>query len=148
MNEARRPASTYLGGKVWKQTLAWVEPPTPPNAPTLKRLLLPQGELAQFYDGADGIRCLACIELRAGTVRGNHYHKVKAEYVYVIRGRVELIVEEVVSTGRVAILLETGDLAFIETGVAHALRVIEPGHAIEFSPAPFDPVDIHRVTLV
>src|SRR5262245_47891745 len=127
MSEAPMTASTWLEGKVWKQTLGLVQPPTPSDAPALKRLLLPQGELAQFYDGAEGIRYLACIELRPGTARGNHYHKVKAEYVYVIRGKVELIVEEVGSGGRVGIALETGDLAFIQTGVAHALRVIEPG---------------------
>src|SRR5436305_702140 len=79
-----------LGGKVRKQALAVVQPPSVAESPTLKRLMLPQGELAQFYDGDEGIRYIAQIELQAGSVRGNHYHKAKEEWVYLISGEVNL----------------------------------------------------------
>lgn len=139
---------TLLGGKVTKRALAIVHPPSVPESGTLKRLLLPQGELAQFYDGEDGIRYIAQIELQAGSVRGNHYHKVKEEWVYLITGEVNLILQDLESKARENVLLAAGDLVFIKTGVVHALQVMKSGQAIEFSTARFDPADIYREKLV
>jgi len=139
---------TLLGGKVRKQTLPIVQPPSSPESHMLKRLMLPQGELAQFYDGEEGIRYIAEIELQAGSVRGNHYHKAKEEWIYLISGEVTLIVEELVSKARESTLLMAGDLVFIQTEVVHALQVTKSGQAIEFSTARFDPADIHRHKLV
>jgi quercetin dioxygenase-like cupin family protein len=139
---------TLLGGKVKKQALPMVQPPSGLESPTLKRLMLPQGELAQFYDGEEGIRYIAQIELPAGGIRGNHYHKLKEEWVYLISGDVNLIVEDLASKARESTLLVAGDLAFITTGVVHALQVTKSGQAIEFSSARFDPADIYRHKLV
>ena len=114
----------------------------------LKRLLLPQGELAQFYDGDEPMRYLAYIELRPGFVRGNHYHKVKEEWIYLIEGQVTLLLEDVESKEKASVSIESGDLIFIPTEIAHALQIAEPGQAIEFSKARFDATDIHRFQLV
>src|SRR5689334_3706058 len=134
---------SLLGGKVRKQALAVVQSPSGPDSPTLKRLMLPQGELAQFYDGDEGIRYIAQIELQAGSVRGNHYHKVKEEWIYLMSGEVNLIVEDLETKARESTFLVTGDLAFVKTGVVHALQVTKSGQAIEFSAARFDPADIY-----
>jgi mannose-6-phosphate isomerase-like protein (cupin superfamily) len=135
--------SNFLSGKVLKHSLPIVQLPSDPDVPLLKRLLLPQGELAQFYDGEDPIRYLACIELRAGAVRGNHYHKIKAEWIYLVQGEVTLVVESVESGARERLPLKAGDLAFVSPGIAHALRTLQAGVAIEFSQARFDAADIH-----
>ena len=137
-----------LGGKVIKRTLPCLPGPSGPDAPTLKRLVLPQGELAQFYDDDAGIKYMAVIELRPGQPRGNHYHKIKREFIYVLDGKMELIVENIGNQQRASILLESGDLAVIETLIAHVLRPLEVGRAIEFSPARFDVADIQRYPLV
>ena len=139
--------STFLSGKVLKRSLPVLQLPLGPDAPALKRLLLPQGELAQFYDADEGIRYLAFLELLPGQVRGNHYHKVKEELVYVIRGEVLLSVADVDSKAHASVALQAGDLAVIQTGIAHALRTVEPGQAIEFSSSRFDPADIHQFAL-
>src|ERR1700759_4391086 len=106
---------TLLDGKVRKQTLAKVSVPADPASSNLKRLMLPQGELAQFYDGEVGIRYIAQIELQEGTVRGNHYHKAKEEWVYMLGGEVDLVVEDLESRIRENVLLAGGDLVFIQT---------------------------------
>jgi len=137
-----------LGGKVRKQALAVVQPSSNPQSPTLKRLMLPQGELAQFYDGEEGIRYIAQIELQAGSLRGNHYHRIKQEWIYIMSGEVTIIVQDLESGTRETALLRSGDLAFIQTGVVHTLQVIKSGQAIEFSTARFDPADIYRQKLV
>ena|SRR5215471_14956000 len=139
--------STFLDGNVRKWSLPELELPLPPDTPTVKRLLLPQGELAQFYDGNEGIHYLAFIELRGGNARGNHYHKVKEEWVYLIAGKVALLVEDVQTKERTSVPMQKGDLALIRTGIAHALQVLEAGQAVEFSPARFDHLDIHKYPL-
>jgi len=138
------PESTFLNGKVRKQSLPVLRLPLEPDAPTLRRLLLPQGELAQIYNADQGIRYIAFIELLPGQVRGNHYHKVKEELVYVIRGEVLLSVADIETKASASVALRAGDLAVIRVGIAHALSPMEPGQAIEFSGARFDVADIYK----
>src|SRR4051794_28028828 len=133
MEHATMSVTRFLNGKVRKQSLPSFELPLAADAPTMKRLLLPQGELAQFYDAAAGMLYLAFIELRPGTVRGNHYHRVKEEWIYLIAGEVLLIAEDIETKAHESVPLQTGDLAVIQTGIAHALKVICRGQAIEFS---------------
>jgi len=137
----------FLGGKVRKISLPVIHGRPEPNAPPLKRLLLPQGELAQFHSSPEGMRYLAYAELRVGAVRGNHYHKFKEEWLYIISGEVWLVVEDVASRVRDILTLECGDLVFIPTGVAHALHVKKSGQALEFSPVAFDPGDSYAYEL-
>ena len=139
--------TSLLSGKVRKSSLPGLSPPTGADAPSLKRLLLPQGELAQIHDSDEPIHYVAYIELREGTVRGNHYHQLKEEFVYLIQGELRLVIEDIETKARESVLLEGGDLAFIGTGVGHALQILKPGHAIEFSKARFDAGDTHRYPL-
>ena len=131
----------FLGGKVRRISLAVIQGKPEGEAPPVKRLLLPQGELAQFHSSSEGMRYVAYAELRAGAVRGNHYHKFKQEWIYIISGRLSLLLKDIESGLSDTLTLAGGDLAFIPTGVAHALHVQESGHAIEFSPSAFDPAD-------
>lgn len=139
---------TYLGGKVRKRTLPVYNGPADPGAPSTKRLLLRQGELAQIYDDQQPIHYLAFIELREDSVRGNHFHRVKEEFIYVLNGEAVLFLEALESKTRENVPLRAGDLAVISTGVAHALRTVRAGQAVEFSSARFDPLDIHRYPVI
>ena len=134
--------SQYLAGRVVKWSLPVISGRPGPDAPALKRLLLPQGELAQVHDSDQGIRYLAVLETRIGCDRGNHYHKVKRERLYVLQGEVLVLAEDVQTRERSSVPLQTGDLLLIETGIAHLLRTVEPGQAIEFSNTRFDAADI------
>jgi len=140
--------SAFLSGKVLRKSLPAFQQSAGPDAPSLKRLLLPQGELAQFHDGPVPIHYQAYIELRDGTVRGNHYHEVKEEFIYLIQGELQLVIEDIDSKARDSVTLQAGDIAFISTRVAHALKTLRNGHAIEFSKAQFDATDTHRYPLV
>jgi mannose-6-phosphate isomerase-like protein (cupin superfamily) len=137
--------SRFLGGKVIKLTLPVLQTaPSGSGGPTLKRLMLPQGELAQFYDADEPVRYLACVELKRGAVRGNHYHYVKEEWLYIVQGALSLLVEDIDSMARESIPLGAGELAIIPTRVAHAMKTTIPGQAIEFARVRFDPADIQR----
>jgi hypothetical protein len=138
---------SLLSGKVRKQALPTLGHGSSTHAILLKRLLLAQGELAQFHDSDIPIHYLACIELRAGQVRGNHYHEIKEERIYVMQGALDLVLEDIDSRRREILPLQTGDLAVIQPRVAHALQMSQPGWAVEFSVARFDPADTHRYAL-
>lgn len=126
-----------LSGKAFKRTLPVIEGRPGREAPRLKRLLLPQGELAQIYDGQPGIQYLAYVELVERAIRGNHYHKTKAEFIYVLKGRIQLTLEDLSTNEREATELVSGDLVFIPTMIAHAFETMESGHGLEFSPQSF-----------
>ena len=136
--------ATVLNGKVLKRSLPAIEPQNAAGSPTLKRLLLPQGELAQFFDSEQPVHYLTYIELRCGSARGNHYHKVKEEWIYMLSGEAVLWVEDVGTKAQDKVNLKVGDLAFVKTGVAHAIQVLQTGQAIEFSSARFNAQDIYK----
>jgi quercetin dioxygenase-like cupin family protein len=138
------PEQIYLSGKIRHVPLPVFTAPTGPDAPTMKRLLLPQGELAQFHDADQGMHYMALIELKAGGVRGNHFHRRKRESIYVISGQIEFLGEDLATGTRATLMVRGGELIAVDPNVAHALRTIEPGQAIEFSPERFDPTDTHR----
>lgn len=132
-----------FSGRLVKRSLPCLTPGLGGELPPLKRLALAQGELAQFHDADPGIHYIAALELVEASVRGNHYHTRKEEHVYLMRGSMELIVEDPGSRERAEVRMEPGDLTVIQPGLAHAFRILHPGVAIEFSPTRFDPADIH-----
>lgn len=132
---------SFLGGRVRKQSLPVYDGPQGSEAPTLKRLMLPQGELAQIWTSEEGLRYLACIELKPGAVRGNHYHHKKVEWIYVLSGETEVVIEDPDSRERHSVSMVRGDLLLIEPGVAHATNPIRAGEALEFAPTTFDLAD-------
>jgi mannose-6-phosphate isomerase-like protein (cupin superfamily) len=138
------PQISILGGKVLKQSLPVFDGPPPVEAAPVKRLMLTQGELSQFWDDESPVHYIAFVELRDGCVRGNHFHQIKREFFYVISGEVLLVVEDVETRVRDAVALHTGDLATIGTGIAHAFQTVNAGKAIEFSKARFSHSDIHQ----
>lgn len=141
------PHDTAFGGRATRTTLPAVEPGAA-DLPLVKRLRLPQGDLAQLYDADEGIRYLAWLELKAGTLRGNHYHLQKREFFYLIAGRVELVLEELATGERVEWHLTAGDLVFLEPGIVHTYRPHSDGQAVEFSPQRFAAEDTRRKVIV
>ncbi|MEI6567204.1 MAG: cupin domain-containing protein [Verrucomicrobiota bacterium] len=137
----------YLGGKVQRQVLPVLTDPRLVAASARKRIALPQGELAQIYSDSVGIHYIACVELSGSFPRGNHYHRNKEEWIYVMRGKVRLVVENVESRERESLECPAGDLVVVYPGIAHAVHVLEPGLAVEFSPQEFDPADVVRYPL-
>ena len=139
--------TSHLNGRVLKQTLPCLTPGGGGAMPAMKRLKLAQGDLAQFHDADTPIHYIASLDLVAGTVRGNHVHRAKLEHLYLLRGELELILEDLETGERDTVRLVAGDRAVIQPGVAHAYRVLQGGVAVEFAPQRFDPDDTrpHKV---
>jgi len=137
----------YLSGKVRKRSLPVFTDPSQVAASAQKRLQLPQGELAQIYNEPTGMQYLAYIELLPDHPRGNHYHERKEEWVYLLKGKLSLTLEDIASKQRETLSCEAGDLIVISPLIAHAFTASEVGMALEFAGNQFDPGDIKRYML-
>lgn len=132
MSRDRNKAKNLLNGKVKIETLPIIKPSEKSkNGP--KRLLLQKGELAQIYDSDTPVKLIAYIELIKGKIRGGHYHKSRWEATYLLRGEVELTVSDVKNGKTAKARIKEGNIFFLKPGVAHIIKVIKSGHAIEFS---------------
>jgi len=149
MEDLETGSDAVLNGKVIRDRLPVIEGRPAPGQvlPPLKRLILPQGELAQILNGEPAIRFLAWIDLPEGGIRGNHVHHRKQEYLYLIAGELRLTLEDIATGERAELSLKAGDRVHIPPGIAHALWPVRAGHALEFAPDPLDPADTspHRL---
>ena len=137
----------FFDGKVTLQSLPVTDGTSGHSEPLLKRMLLAKGELAQFHDSDWPMHYIAFIELRPGRSRGNHYHMIKQEHVYLICGRIQLRLKDIHSGACAVVEMITGSLVQIEPGIAHVLRPLSMGQAIEFSPTRFNPRDTYPADL-
>ncbi|MFM7099813.1 MAG: cupin domain-containing protein [Verrucomicrobiota bacterium] len=142
------PHSSHLDGRLALFRLPVCPVPPPPHAPDRKRLDLPVGELVQLTDDASLLHYLAVLEIRAGTVRGDHVHPRREEWFYLVAGAATLHAAVPGQATPVALPLQPGDLVRIQPGLAHGLQVTQPGWAVEFSSTPFDPADTRRCPVV
>ena len=74
----------------------------------------------------DAVNHIGLITSRAGSVRGNHYHKQSTQYSYMISGKIELIVKDArAKNARVKkIMMTAGDVATIPSWTIHTYRAI------------------------
>lgn len=104
--------------------------------------------MAQLVSG-ESFRYLAYLEFvhQPHVVRGNHYHRVKDEHLYVLVGRLRCLCQDVASGERAVYEVAAGDLMRIQPGCAHVLVPLEYTQALEFAPQPYDPADAYPYSL-
>ncbi len=124
---------------------------SPPIIGELKdggRIMMPTGELTQIVNGKS-FKFLAYIEFDNDTsvVRGNHYHLVKEEHLYLIRGRLQAVYKDIDTEEMEELVLEAGDLIVIKPRCAHVYFPLEYSQSVEFSPSEFDANDTYRYVI-
>jgi mannose-6-phosphate isomerase-like protein (cupin superfamily) len=119
-----------------------------PLGPEGGRIFSAAGEMAQLVSG-ESFRYLAYVEFvhQPHVVRGNHYHRVKDEHLYVLVGRLRCVCKDLESDERAVYEVAAGDLMRIQPGCAHALVPLEYTQALEFAPQPYDPADAYPYPL-
>jgi dTDP-4-dehydrorhamnose 3,5-epimerase-like enzyme len=106
-----------------------------------RRLIQDRGELALIVDGSP-IRHLAYFSLIPGPYfRGGHYHRVKAEFFYVIKGRARLLTHDLDTGEKAAHLLVAGNKVKVFPGLAHRFVAEEETQVIEYYDAVYDVQD-------
>jgi oxalate decarboxylase/phosphoglucose isomerase-like protein (cupin superfamily) len=134
-------ANAYFGGRAVVKSLLVTDQPA--NRPEVcARIQSPRGELAVLTDGSAPIRHLSYLELRPGMVRGNHFHKQRREFFYLISGELTLTLADVDSGEKAVVEMRAGDLLYVSPSIAHALRPSTGGHAVEYATEAFDAADV------
>jgi len=75
------------------------------------------------------------ISSRAGSVRGNHYHRETTQYLYIIRGRMRLRTRQPAGPVEERIVAE-GDLFVNTPGERHAMRALDDTVFMVFTRGP------------
>lgn len=127
------PPHTYFGGRVVHHRLPRVKPGPGTEDLERKRLQLPKGALDVLHNNPEPVRYIAHLELKAGVDRGHHVHHHKEESFYLISGHVSIGIEAIDTGTRHLLDVLPGDLVQIFPGIAHAVRIHEEGHAVEFA---------------
>jgi mannose-6-phosphate isomerase-like protein (cupin superfamily) len=139
-------AKSFFGGLVQIKPLQLTDKPA--ARPEVRaRLASPKGEMAVLADTGQIIRHLTYLELRPAQRRGEHYHKIRREYFYLISGEASLLLEEIATKSKISLQINPGDLVLLQPGIAHVFNPLTSGQAIEFAAEPFDPSDVYPHTI-
>lgn len=81
------------------------------------------------------IRAILYINSKAGTERGNHYHKKDAHYVYCLSGKFKYSEKDMHKpNGKVeSVILKPGDLVLSSPMVAHSMKFLEDSVFLAFT---------------
>jgi dTDP-4-dehydrorhamnose 3,5-epimerase-like enzyme len=116
-----------------------------------RRIYSDKGEMAQIVNRTDAsFRQIVYWDIdspRTGVDRGHHYHRQKADRMYVISGEVALLLEDLQTGEKATAHLQAGDRVFIAPGVAHAVRSLTRAQVLEYAPDPYDPADTYPYKL-
>lgn len=78
---------------------------------------------------------LALIGFKSGIARGGHYHVLKKEIFFVVRGDIRLsVASKSAFDKKETITLSGGDLVEIDAGVWHLYEPLSDAEALDFSP--------------
>jgi dTDP-4-dehydrorhamnose 3,5-epimerase-like enzyme len=94
-------------------------------------------ELGQFVDDrgsikdilyAQAINHASIITCAPGAIRGNHYHKLTTQYVFVVNGSMDYFCQRVDSIDKPVVLaVQSGDVVISEPNEIHALKAGNEG---------------------
>jgi len=86
------------------------------------------------------------IETVKGNVRGGHYHKKTNEGFYIIRGRIEITLEDIKSRRVKTFIAEKGSVFTIKPNTIHTFKVLRNTSWINYLSQPMiDGGDIHKI---
>lgn len=97
-----------------------------------------RGRIFDILLNGENVRHTGIIESKSGVRRGNHYHEIATEYIYILRGKLKWISKDVNRDDSPVeeIILEQGDLLISPPYTAHALIMLEDTDILEMSTTP------------
>ena len=119
--------------------------PKPPEQ-LFGKITKEKGSAIFLHNGRE-MRFIAVLEFKKGFgARGNHHHKKKHEYMYILsgKGKAQYWLPENPKENMVHIV-DAGNFIYVKPGCAHAYTALENMRVVEFSPQPFDPTDDYDV---
>lgn len=87
-----------------------------------------RGFISRLVDADDvHFRAVLLITSKAGTTRGNHYHKKDYHYVYCLSGKFRYSEKDMnkLSSKKESVILKPGDLVLSHPMIAHSMEFLE-----------------------
>ena len=100
------------------------------------------------------IRAVLFITGKKGFIRGNHYHKTDAHFVYCIKGKFRYSEKNMLkkNSKRESVILKPGDVVLSKPGIAHSMEFLEDSEFLAVTTEPREQEkyegDIVRLKLV
>ena len=108
---------------------------------TEKRAVSEIGSVHYIMDGQP-LKRASVQEIKKGAgFRGQHIHRLKKEWIYLLRGRLEVQLVCCKTGERLTAVLEPGDRILMPPGIAHRVRALEDSEMVELCDQPFSPED-------
>lgn len=83
------------------------------------------------------LRAVLYITSKKGTVRGNHYHKKDAHFVYCLSGKFRYSEKNISKNSKLeSVILKPGDLVLSKPGIAHSMEFLEDSVFLAFTTEP------------
>ena len=99
-----------------------------------------------FLNKVKNLNFLSVLETPQGTLRGNHYHRERSEYLYILKGKmVGYFWNPFDASEKFETILREGDLVTINPNLAHAIKPLEHNISVEFSEQAFNIKDYFYV---
>ncbi|HBA53413.1 MAG TPA: hypothetical protein DCZ04_02885 [Syntrophorhabdus aromaticivorans] len=105
-----------------------------------------RGEFVQVSSRED-IGHVAFFQIREGFSRGGHYHAVKEEAFYIVKGKIRAIFLDMESRAQEEHILTKGQKIRIQPNCAHIFQGLEESLVIEYSPQYYDKEDAYPIDL-
>jgi dTDP-4-dehydrorhamnose reductase len=85
------------------------------------------------------------VESVKGSVRGNHYHKVTREGIFIIDGKIRIILVDLAKSSKRTFVAKAGDVLLINPNTVHTFKMLSKSRWINLLSQPFDSgnKDIH-----
>ena len=85
-----------------------------------------RGEIFDLLDD-ENILHIGIITSKAGTIRGNHYHKIAKQFNYILKGKAEFIIRDSADPNNKAqsFILTEGDFISIPPKIIHSVRALD-----------------------
>ena len=95
-----------------------------------------RGTIMDLLNGVD-IKHVGFISSKAGSIRGNHFHKKASQYTYLIKGKMEIISRNP-GGEPISVIVSKGDLFLDPPLTEHAMRFIEDTEMLVLTTIPRD----------
>jgi len=96
-----------------------------------------RGSISDIFYQAEMQHASIIESTKAGVVRGNHYHKLTTQHVFVVKGKIRYWWQPVDrSQPPQSVIVEVNDLVTSPANEIHALEMLEPNTFIVFSSGP------------
>jgi quercetin dioxygenase-like cupin family protein len=108
-------------------------------APVCLKIIRNEKGNAVYLNSTESVKTVALLEFApGGAARGNHYHHIKHESIYILSGRLTLFYWLPEGSEIKQVTVEAGDLVTITPQLAHAYKALEHSIAFEVGIGEYD----------